>query len=265
MRVAWLTDIHLNFLELDELTEFMVFLSKYDADGFVISGDIAEGDTLVNYLSVMSEAIRKQIFFVLGNHDYYRSSFNEVRKAIAKLCRENSDLIWLPAVEYVVFSDDTAMVGHGAWADGRYGKYGSDRVLLSDHQLIKEFSETDKAGILKIMQELADEAAKHFRECLPEALEKFEHVYVVMHPAPFEEVCFYRGKLSDEEFLPHFSCKAVGDVLLELAEKYPDKKITVLSGHMHYQLEKDIRDNLKVLVGGAKYGSPAVQRVFDFK
>ena len=39
--------------------------------------------------------------------------------------------------------------------------------------------------------------------------------------------------------------------------------MTVLCGHTHGEGQAQILPNLKVLTGGAKYGEPRVQRVFE--
>ena len=46
MHLAWLTDIHLNFLMPEELQEFYSELARVDADAWLISGDIGEAPTV---------------------------------------------------------------------------------------------------------------------------------------------------------------------------------------------------------------------------
>lgn len=35
------------------------------------------------------------------------------------------------------------------------------------------------------------------------------------HVPPFREASWHQGRISDDDWLPHFTCKAVGDVLRE--------------------------------------------------
>jgi hypothetical protein len=56
----------------------------------------------------------------------------------------------------------------------------------------------------------------------------------------------------------------VGDVLIEIMHIYPHRQLTVLCGHTHGRGQARILDNLLVLTGGAEYGKPEVQQVFDF-
>ena len=48
------------------------------------------------------------------------------------------------------------------------------------------------------------------------------HVIVVTHVPPFVEACWYQGQATLNEWTPHFSCKAVGDRLLKIADHHPD-------------------------------------------
>jgi len=263
MKLGWLTDIHLNFLDPSDLTEFVVFLAKHDAEAFVITGDIAEGNTIRKYLKILADSIEKPIFFVLGNHDYYRATIAGAREEVSELCRTHENLIWLNEAGVVQMTDYAALVGHDGWADGRYGDYENTEVMLSDHILIRDFSRCDKDERLEVMQKLAGEAVEHFGKYLHEAFEECERAFAAVHPVPFEEACLYNGKMSSEDFLPHFASRVIGEKLTEIMRGYPEKQLTVLCGHVHFPAELEILPNLKVVVGGARYGSPQVQRVFE--
>lgn len=82
------------------------------------------------------------------------------------------------------------------------------------------------------------------------------------HVPPFKEACRYNGRPSQEEWLPYFSCKAVGDVLKDIMEQYPESEMTILCGHTHGRAECQILPNLLVYAGRAEYGEPEIQRTF---
>ena len=103
----------------------------------------------------------------------------------------------------------------------------------------------------------------HFRNVLPDALEQFEHVLVVTRVPPFRESCWHEGRIWDDDWLPHFACKAVGDVLADIMKRWPNRQMTVLCGNTHGAGEAQLLPNLKVLAGGAEYGRPAVQRIIE--
>ena len=47
-------------------------------------------------------------------------------------------------------------------------------------------------------------------------------------------------------------------------KQHPNRYLTVLCGHTHYQAEAQIWDNLKVFAAQAEYGFPELQRVLNF-
>ena len=96
---------------------------------------------------------------------------------------------------------------------------------------------------------------------LPDALGRFGHVVVVTHVPPFRAACWYRGQVSDDDWLPHFTCQAAGDVLADAMRARPDRRMTVVCGHTHGAGEAQVLPNLRVFTGGAAYGAPAVRRV----
>lgn len=83
------------------------------------------------------------------------------------------------------------------------------------------------------------------------------------HVPPFKEACWHDGEISDDKWLPHFACKAVGNVLEKLMIEHPDRQMTVLCGHTHSSGRAEILPNLFVKTGGAEYGSPAIQEIIE--
>ncbi len=263
LRLAWLTDLHFNFLRAQQIDAFLRAAGAHPADAYLISGDIGEAHSLIPFLERIDAALQRPVYFVLGNHDFYFSSIKRVRRAVEKLCRELPRLSWLPQAGLVELTPDAALIGHDGWADGRCGDYQHSDVLLNDYFLIGEFLGLEKAARLEQMMALGDEAADYFRQALPAALERYRQVIVATHVPPFKESCWHEGGISDDNFLPHFTCQAVGDVLGDAMRQHPDRQMTVLCGHTHGAGRAQILPNLLVLTGGAEYGAPTVQRVFE--
>ena len=65
MQYAWLTDIHLNFIDDTARQKFYQKIVDTECDGVLISGDIAEAPCLSDILSEMGNFIDKPIYFVL--------------------------------------------------------------------------------------------------------------------------------------------------------------------------------------------------------
>lgn len=71
MNIAWLTDIHLNFLKVEARKKFYQQVIETGANKILITGDIAEAKDVCEILQEFSTYTNKLIYFVLGNHDYY--------------------------------------------------------------------------------------------------------------------------------------------------------------------------------------------------
>ncbi len=261
-QIAWLTDIHLNFLSNGKLDRFFADLDTPEIDALLISGDIGEAHTVTWYLEAFDQ-LQKPVYFVLGNHDFYFGSFAHVHAKVTETTEESDHLHWLTQSGIIELSPTTALIGHDSWADGRYGDYVNSPVLLNDYLLIRDFVGLDAEERLQKLNALGDAAANYFENLLPKALADYEHVYVVTHVPPFRGSNSGYSKITDEHFLPHYGCKAVGDVLLRIMQDHPQQCITVLSGHIHGTWQSQMLPNLTIHTGAAKYGAPRVVRLFE--
>ena len=95
MRFAWLTDIHLNFLEPEAVEGFMHEVSEVPCDAILLSGDIGEAPNVVEYLNQLDTLVQKPIYFVLGNHDFYRGGIAGVRRKVEALVLSCRNLHYL--------------------------------------------------------------------------------------------------------------------------------------------------------------------------
>jgi predicted phosphohydrolase len=235
-----------------------------DADAILIGGDIAEAHNLRRYLEMFDDVLARPIYFVLGNHDYYRGSIQSVRELVRYLCTQRPRLHYLSQCEEpIALTPGVALVGHDGWADGRFGDYAGSDVQLSDWSLIGDFIGRTASERLPLLEALADEAADHLRRVLPAALESHATAIVLTHVPPLREACWHEGRLSDDTWAPHFASKAVGDALLEVAERFPHRQIEVYCGHTHGLGKCRPLKNLRIFTGAAEYGRPHVQRVWE--
>lgn len=262
-RLAWMTDIHFNFLGTQQIEQFINTIREAQPDGLLISGDIGEAHSVGDYLQKLAADLQLPLYFVLGNHDFYFGSIEHVRAGMGKLGEDVPLLCWLPQAGVVQLAEEVALVGHDGWADAGYGDYANSKLMLNDYLLIQELAALDFETRRQRLNALGAESASYLRETLATALQHYTQVYVVTHVPPFEESCLYDGQAASDQALPHFANKAAGDVLREMAEAHPDRQITVLCGHTHATAIFQAAPNLLVLTGSATYGAPIVQQVFE--
>jgi Icc protein len=142
-------------------------------------------------------------------------------------------------------------------------------VILNDFLLIDELRHwrdqhnLDKPALRRVLEALGDEAAGYLKSVLAPAAEQYPNVIVATHIPPFREAAWYQGRPSADDYLPFFSCKAVGDVLLDVARSYPKCQILVLCGHTHGGGEVQAAENLRVVTGPAEYEKPEIQRIIE--
>jgi predicted phosphohydrolase len=278
VRVAWATDIHLDFLGDEQVRAFAAALAKERPEAVVLSGDLSHAELLEHHLRLLASVLGCPIYFVLGNHDYYGSSIVDVRQAVAELCARKPRLRWLPACGVVSLSEQTALIGCDGWADARLGDPEGTTVVLNDFFHIAELAATldprvraapsllrpsERGSLHRALQALGDVEAARCDELLTAALASHAQVLVVTHVPPFAEACWHEGRLSDGNWLPYFSCAAVGEVLRAQALAHPECTLTVLCGHTHGAGEAQIEPNLRVLTGAAVYRRPQLQRVLE--
>lgn len=264
-RLAWCTDIHLDFLEDPEIEAFCEEIVRAEPDAVLLGGDISVAPSLEGHLRTLETHLRRPIYFVLGNHDYYGASIAGVRGEVRRLCRSSRWLHWLPDAGVAKLTAKTALVGHDGWGDGRLGARTGSRVLMTDFQVIEDLVSLKTKDLFARLAALGNDAARYFRKVLPEAFKRFPRVVLLTHVPPFRESCWHEGRISDDDFLPHFTCKAAGDVLRQAMEAHPDRDLTVLCGHTHGQGYAEILPNLRVWTGAAEYGKPALQPIVEVR
>lgn len=268
MKLAWLTDLHLNFLNKNERIGFYQTIVSAKINAVLISGDSAEATSICDILTEMAYQIEKPIYFVLGNHDYYKKSVAEVRTEIVALLKTNTLLKWLPSSGIHELEAGTLLVGTDGFADGRYGNYENSPVSLNDSVLIAELYQEkllSRSHLQHKMQQLADNDAAQLYRDLQIGLQTYnpKKIIILTHVPPFPELCIYQGRQTDSDFLPFFSSKATGDVLLAIAHNYPSVEFYTFCGHTHNYAHAQLLPNLTVTVGAAEYYYPAIQKIIS--
>lgn len=266
MKLVWLTDIHLNFLEIEDRMDFYQKIIDTSGDKILISGDIAEAPSVSNLLKEMTRIINKPIYFVLGNHDYYKGTVAAVRQEMIDLTKHETLVHWLPISDLQDLGNQTILLGEDCWADGRYGDYTNSHVVLRDCRMIHDLVQSNVLGkyaLLSKMQEFADQDAQHLKNNLIHAINNHhpKKVIIVTHIPPFKEACLYEGKISNDDFLPFFSSKITGDILTQIAQKNKDVEFLVLCGHTHSAAYYQPYANLIIKAGAAEYRKPEIQEI----
>jgi len=259
--LAWATDVHLNFVSDERVLAFADEFAAHGADRVLLGGDISEAASLERHLGLLSERLARPIEFVLGNHDYYGGSIADVRARCAGIGRISPMLRWLHGGDPVRVGRTTCLVGCDGWGDARVGDVEGTTIALNDFVRIRELAGLAAFARNTQLRALGDESARVLAAQLEKAAPAFERILVLTHVPPWREACWHDGRISDEDWLPFFTCKAVGDTLVRFAEEHPRTVLEVLCGHTHGGGFAEIRPNLRVTTGAAAYGAPAIADV----
>jgi predicted MPP superfamily phosphohydrolase len=262
MHMIWLTDIHLDHLFPHERRKFFLSLGRNDSQPVVVlvGGDISKASCLEDDLRAIQKATKAQVYFVLGNHDYFGSSFSAVHDIIGRLTRERNCLHWLENISHVSIMKDVALVGYGCWGDTRIGSYWKSELHrdMPDFFEIADLKALNRYERLQFLKNSGEKAAKHLREACISAAKEHSHVIILAHVPPFPHAIMRDGN-KDDSGLPFFCCLAAGRTIQELAETCPYVRFTVLSGHTHQESSILLRQNLESIVQEAQYHRPQVR------
>lgn len=254
MDILWITDPHLDHLSDQDLEQWLARISSFEGDAVLLTGDIAESNSICGFLRRVA-LCHPTIWFVLGNHDMYGSTIAETRARVNELCKAQSNLHYLPAQAPIQVSKIASLIGIDGWSDGRAGDFLASEVMLNDYRRIGELKNLERVERFQRLQQLGNEEASGLAASLAQIdTSVTQRLYVATHVPPFRQACWYQGSNELNEWTPHFTCVAVGEVLQIFAKKYSHIDIQVVCGHTHHSGVIMIEPNLSVHTGSAEYG-----------
>jgi 3',5'-cyclic-AMP phosphodiesterase len=262
-RLVWATDVHLNFIDLPKRRWFYYQLIKDNPTHILITGDIAQANNLLPILIEMRKFIEVPVYFTLGNHDFYYGSIDGIRQELKDYNDTDQRLNYLPDLDPIELTKEACLVGVDGFYDGKLGDYFYSNVVMSDFSLIHDFKYLQKDTLFAKLNKLGIEEAFKAEILLRKAFRDYQVVYFGTHVPPFKEATWHMGKHSDDNWLPFFSCEAMGSTLLRLCEEFNDRELIVYCGHTHGSGTYQPLPNLTVHTGAARYGRPTVSDVID--
>jgi hypothetical protein len=260
MHLAWLSDIHLDFVDEAAVERLGRETSATKARLAVVTGDVALAASVIDKLAALAGAARMPIYFVLGNHDFYGGRIAEVRKKVRGVA---PPLCWLPAAGPIDLAPGTWLVGCDGWGDARHGTPDRSRVMLNDFVKIGDLVDCPPGALHAQLRALGDAEGETLRGLIDRVPKNARSVIVATHVPPFKEACWYDGKVSDDEWLPFFTCAATGEVLRAAAAERRGTHFLVLCGHTHGGGIARLSPNLEVRTAEADYGNPQVAGIID--
>lgn len=261
-RYIWLTDTHFNFLDPKELNAFYQELRATPADGIFLTGDISTGPFLIEHLTALQQSTKLPVFFILGNHDYYRVYINDIQKKVKYLTEHNPQLHYLTTNRPIALNSNSVLIGHDGWYDAKWREPLTPFIFMWDWYYIKDFRALfGIAERIEFMRDLAAKASEDILNKLNKVIKQYSTIYLLTHFPPWPEESDRYFGLIEKFWKPYNSCKTMADTLINFMADHPDKKLIVLAGHTHLKRQVQITPNIELRVGDAEFGKPQIQDI----
>lgn len=263
-KLLWVTDPHFNLVEKKKYHSFLKMIKASDAEGILLGGDISDGSSSFVYLKDLHQKTGKEIYFILGNHDFFFHSIYEIRATAENAALKYPHIHYLTRSDPIALNEETVLIGHDGWADGRAGDFYASDIVLQDYFNIKDLKDTNKEQLLVKLNTLGTEAAKDVEVALEKVKSQQVNIIFLTHAPPFIEACKHFDHDCDDNWGPHFVSVAVGHALEKYALQHPEKQILVLCGHAHSHADVNILPNLRALTGSVNLGFPSEQGIITY-
>jgi predicted MPP superfamily phosphohydrolase len=260
--LIWLSDLHLEFCSHQTRNALYQSINQAVGDIVVITGDLSAGTHRLAQYSELAEQIRKPIYFVLGNHDRYGSTFANTEAVVKRVTTQFSHLVRLDGSQIIPLNKSVALIGVDGWADGLGGEGPATKARINDFYQILDFATDPEPKAFRAMKERASKFAQALKSSLSKALTRYKSTIIATHVPPFEGAAWHEGSPSSPDYQPFFSSPTMGKLITVAAAQHPGRNILVLCGHTHSPGVYG-EGNILVLTAGARYGFPEISKTIQ--
>ena len=256
-KMVWLTDLHLTVCEnpQEKISKIAEVVHNNRASGCFMTGDTSQANSLIVSLAGIESVLKMPIYFVLGNHDYWGSTVENIRTEMKNLGSFSTFLKYLGNSSYLPLTDSTCVLGHDGWYDF---VLGGPNIAMNDWKNIGDFNGLSNQGIVAKAQELSRMSALSVMNSIKAATRYYKNIIILTHVPPWKEISLDDDKFLQNEKIGSYTSKFMGDVISQAAKAFPNVTFTVLCGHSHFEATHQVSSNIIARCGKAKYGSPDV-------
>ncbi len=249
----WFTDVHLSSGFPFSRKHFCQKINQEKPKAVFITGDISNGLFLSSDLEYIANNSQSEIFFVLGNHDYYWTSISKTHSNIRNLVSKYRKLCWLTDVDFIELNQSTALIGEEGWYDGRIGNSSylnltADWFLIEEGRKCKNFQEK-----LDFYRQLSRSSNQSIKTKITNVLKKYNTIYLLTHFPPWREATRAQGTILESYWEPYNVNYLLGLELESIMNNNLDKKLVVLCGHTHTPSVINVNSNIECFVGDGNF------------
>lgn len=252
-KYLWYTDTHLDKINPITKLKFISHIRRENPKAIFLTGDISNGLMTCLDLKILAMAVNCPIYFVLGNHDYHFSSFEETHDKIRALCKKHPNLIWMTESDIIPLNNEVAIIGAEGWYDASNGK-SNYLTVTPDWLLIKDLLDLPSMNDrVNAFQKLADKSCDLIEEKLEVALARdYKSVYILTHVPPWKEATRDVGTFLESFWLPYNVNLRLGQTIEKVMQGRKKRNVTVLAGHTHTDCWIHVSRNIECKVNRAK-------------
>lgn len=253
-KYLWYTDAHFDSVDILNKIKFLFRLRSEKPSGIFLTGDIANGPFTKFYLKILAKTVDCPIYFVLGNHDYWFSSFEETHNSIKRLCKEYPNLIWLNNSDIIPLKPKVALIGTDGWYDGNVGNPDYLKYTI-DWLLIKELRNQPSANArLAKFKKIAYESSIDIEHKIQKAIDLgYKTIYILTHYPPWKEATRDSGTFLEEFWLPYNVNYILGKTIENIMHNKKKIYVKILAGHIHVDKWIHVKRNIECKINESKY------------
>ena len=224
LKIQLLSDLHCEF------DKYKWNIPETDCDLIVLAGDIGNGLWGIEWAIRQSQKLKKPIFFIFGNHDYYYNDLSVLDEAKDYVKNTNVRVLEKDVIEFEGYN----IAGCSLWTD--YQLYGLTGKVLSMHtapKFMADHSQIKNANGSKFKPEDALRLHEESIHWLATQLYNLDDVIVITHHTPLAQTIGpeYRGDILSPCFANDFE---------ELI--HATQPLLWMSGHTHHNTDILIGD-----------------------
>jgi len=262
--LTWLTDPHLEFCSHQTRRRLYHSINQAAGEIVIITGDLSAGSHRLAQYTELAEQIKKPVYFVLGNHDRYGTTFANAETVVKRVTALFSHMVRLNGSQLVPLNKSVALIGVDGWADGLGGEGPATKARINDFYEILDFATDPEPQVFREMKERASKYSQALKPSLIKALKQYQMTIIATHVPPYEGAAWHEGCPSSPAYQPFFSSPTMGKMITAAAAKHPGKSVLVLCGHTHSSgIYRD--GNVLVLTAGARYGFPEISKTIHLE
>jgi predicted MPP superfamily phosphohydrolase len=207
--LTWLTDLHLEFCSHRTRDRFYHSINQAPGEIVIITGDLSAGPHRLAQYTELAEQIRKPVYFVLGNHDRYGTTFANAEAVVERVTTLFSHMVRLDGSQVIPLNKSVALVGVDGWADGLGGEGPATKARINDFYQILDFATEPEPQVFRQMKERARKYSQALKPSLIKALKQYQTTIIATHVPPYERAAWHEGP----DYQPFFSSPTMGNMI----------------------------------------------------